>query len=77
LKILLLSQHYFPEPDLMHTLCTGLVQREHFVKVLTGYPNYPYGKIYRGYKQRLLARQFSWECRAQQMATLYKDILSV
>jgi len=53
MRIIILSQNYYPEPDTMHTLSTGLVKRGHSVRVITGYPNYPGGKIYSGYSQRL------------------------
>jgi len=56
-KILILSQNYFPEPDPMHTLGAGLVKRGHQVNVITSFPNYPYGKIYPGYTQRLWQRE--------------------
>lgn len=41
----------------MHTLCSGLIKRGHIVRVLTGYPNYPQGKIYKGYRQRLYEKE--------------------
>jgi len=41
----------------MHKLCIGLMRRGHTVSVLTGYPNYPQGKIYPGYNQRLLKKE--------------------
>ena len=53
MHILILSQFYFPEPDpKMHILGSVLVKRGHKVTVLTGFPNYPQGKIYPGYRQR-------------------------
>lgn len=58
MKILILSQNYIPEPDpKMHILAKGLVERQHDVTVLTGFPNYPQGKIYTGYKQRLFKKE--------------------
>lgn len=41
----------------MHALCAGLVRRGHVVSVLTGYPNYPQGKIYDGYRQTLYQKE--------------------
>jgi len=56
-NILILSQNYFPEPDPMHTLGAGLVNCGHQVNVITGFPNYPYGRIYPGYRQKLWQRE--------------------
>lgn len=50
MKILFVSQWYSPEPDgRVSALAEGLVERGHDVVVITGFPNYPYGKIYEGY----------------------------
>lgn len=54
LRIGILTQNYVPEPDpKMHILAAGLVRRGHSVTTLTGFPNYPTGRIYPGYKQRM------------------------
>lgn len=34
-------------------MAKGMVKRGHKVSVITGFPNYPYGQIFSGYKQRL------------------------
>lgn len=58
MRILILTQNYIPEPDpKMHILAKGLVNRGHEVIVLTGFPNYPQGEIYSGYRQRLFQRE--------------------
>lgn len=59
MRILLLSQWYYPEPaDVrIDPLAASLVERGHQVKVITGFPNYPLGHIYEGYKQRLWQRE--------------------
>lgn len=49
MKILIISQYFYPETFRVNTLCTELVKRGHDVTVLTGYPQYPQGKIYDGY----------------------------
>ena len=49
MKILIVSQYFYPETFRVNTLCTQLVKRGHEVTVLTGYPQYPQGKIYPGY----------------------------
>ncbi|CAB1243732.1 Glycosyltransferase WbuB [Ruminococcaceae bacterium BL-4] len=50
MKILVVCQYYFPEPFRISDICEGLVQRGHEVTVITGLPNYPMGKIYKGYE---------------------------
>ncbi len=49
MKILVISQYFYPETFRVNTLCEELVKRGHEVTVLTGYPQYPQGKIYEGY----------------------------
>ena len=58
MRVLFLSQWYIPEPDIkIHLLAKGLVERGHQVTAITGFPNYPQGRIYPGYHQRL----WQWE----------------
>ena len=47
--ILVLSQYFYPEPFRINDMCTEWVKRGYKVTVLTGIPNYPYGKFYEGY----------------------------
>ncbi|MFI3172959.1 MAG: glycosyltransferase family 4 protein [Eubacteriales bacterium] len=49
MKILVITQYFYPEQFRVNTLCEELVHRGHDVTVLTGYPQYPKGKIYEGY----------------------------
>ena len=49
MNILVVSQYFYPEPFRVNSFCKELVSRGHDVTVLTGYPQYPYGKIYDGY----------------------------
>lgn len=54
MRILMLTQYYDPEPmTIPHELARGMVERGHEVTAITGFPNYPLGRIYEGYKQRL------------------------
>jgi glycosyltransferase involved in cell wall biosynthesis len=58
MKILVLSQWYPPEPqsvvsDLAETLAAG----GHDVTVLTGFPNFPSGKLYPGYSLKFVQRE--------------------
>ena len=53
MRVLIVSQYYPPEAvPLPADLAHGLAQRGHRVKVLTGYPNYPTGRVFPGYRQR-------------------------
>jgi glycosyltransferase involved in cell wall biosynthesis len=52
LQVLLLSQWYIPEPSTAHVLGKDLVAHGHLVSAITGFPNYPSGKIYAGYRIR-------------------------
>lgn len=49
MKILVVTQYFYPETFRVNTLVTELVNRGHDVTVLTGYPQYPQGKTYDGY----------------------------
>lgn len=49
MKILVFSQYFYPENFRINTLCRELADRGHEVTVVTGYPQYPIGRIYHGY----------------------------
>ncbi len=54
MRVLILSQWYVPEPAAkVHALAQDLVARGHQVTSITGFPNYPQGRVYPGYRQRL------------------------
>lgn len=58
MRILLVSMYYYPEPhSIPHDLAVELRDRGHTVEVITGFPNYPSGKIYDGYR----IRHWQWE----------------
>ena len=58
MKILLLTQWFDPEPTFKGLVFAKQLQAEgHQVEVITGFPNYPKGKLYEGYKIRLLQRE--------------------
>src|SRR5437870_6926115 len=51
MQIGLVSQWYEPEPSTVPSvLAHQLGKRGHSVKVLTGFPNYPEGRVYDGYR---------------------------
>ena len=50
MKILIVSQYFWPENFKINDLCIELQKEDNEVVVLTGKPNYPSGKYYNGYK---------------------------
>ena len=50
MKILIVSQYFWPENFKINDLCIELQKKGNEVVVLTGKPNYPSGKYYNGYK---------------------------
>ncbi len=53
MRILMLGQFFDPEPTVKGLgFVQALVRRGHQVDVLTGFPNYPGGKVYPGYRIR-------------------------
>ncbi|KIU03603.1 sugar transferase [Frigoribacterium sp. MEB024] len=58
MKILLITQFFDPEPTLKGmAFARELTRRGHDVQVLTGFPNYPSGRLYPGWRQRPFARE--------------------
>ena len=49
MKILVVTQYFWPEQFKINDLCDALVERGHNVTVYTGLPNYPEGKLFQGY----------------------------
>ena len=58
MRVLILSQYYKPEPIPKPVeLAQELRQRGHIVSVLTGFPNYPTGKLYPGFDLNVVKRE--------------------
>jgi len=58
LKILLLTQWYDPEPTFKgQAFARALREQGHEVQVITGFPNYPGGNVYPGYRIKGLQRE--------------------
>lgn len=49
MKILIITQYFWPEEFLINQVALGLLSHDHEVEVLTGLPNYPSGKFFQGY----------------------------
>ena len=57
MKILVICQHYYPEPFRISDICEALAERGNDVTVVTGTPNYPMGVVYEGYENGKLANE--------------------
>ena len=49
MRVLIVSQYFWPESFRVNDLALGLKERGHAVAVLTGLPNYPTGRFFPGY----------------------------
>jgi glycosyltransferase involved in cell wall biosynthesis len=49
MRILIVSQYFWPEQCPLNDLALGLKERGHEITVFTGMPNYPKGSFYKGY----------------------------
>ena len=49
MRILVISQYFYPENFRINDLCLSLKKRGHKISVLTGKPNYPKGEYFEGY----------------------------
>jgi len=58
MRVLILSQYYRPEPiPKPSELASSLIRQGDEVTVVTGFPNYPSGKLYQGYRLGLLRKE--------------------
>jgi colanic acid biosynthesis glycosyl transferase WcaI len=58
MDVLVVSHYYPPEPiPKAGDLAAALTQRGHKVAVITGFPNYPSGKLYKGWRLSLVSRR--------------------
>ncbi|MBV1899523.1 MAG: glycosyltransferase family 4 protein [Cycloclasticus sp.] len=51
MRILLVTQYFWPESFIINDMVRTLVSQGHTVKVLTGKPNYPGGEVFDGYTE--------------------------
>lgn len=58
MKILVVSQYFWPESFFINTLCYKLKSLGHELCVVTGKPNYPEGQVYEGYDESGVLREF-------------------
>ncbi len=51
MKVLIISQYFWPENFRVNELCEELIKSGHELTILTGYPNYPKGEIYKDFRR--------------------------
>jgi glycosyltransferase involved in cell wall biosynthesis len=49
MKILIVTQHFYPENFKINDFCSELIKKGNDLTIITGKPNYPIGKFYKGY----------------------------
>ncbi|WP_447922496.1 glycosyltransferase family 4 protein [Achromobacter aegrifaciens] len=52
MKILIVTQYFWPEQFFVNDFVRALIAQGHVVEVLTGKPNYPDGKVFEGYNEK-------------------------
>ncbi|MHB8097906.1 MAG: hypothetical protein ACYDEI_09675, partial [Erysipelotrichaceae bacterium] len=52
MRLLIVTQYFWPENFRINDLVSELVARNHDVTVLTGIPNYPEGRVYKDFIER-------------------------
>jgi glycosyltransferase involved in cell wall biosynthesis len=83
MKILVVCQYYYPDNRSSTPICEELVRRGHEVTVLTGLPNYGFGKIAPGYEKKFFETRngvrifrVKLKPRTEHKASLLKNYLS-
>lgn len=56
MRILMLSQYFYPESFIINNIVSKLVEQGHHVTVATGKPNYPDGDVFDGYTAKGVQR---------------------
>lgn len=67
MKVLILSQYFWPESFRISEVAQSLCTEGCEVGVLTGQPNYPDGKVFPGYKAWSTGRQVFAQCRVHRV----------
>ncbi len=65
MKILIISQYYYPEQFQINEIAPELVRRGHEVTVVCGLPNYPKGEIFEGFDKEAVRRKKEEEYRQE------------
>jgi glycosyltransferase involved in cell wall biosynthesis len=77
-KIVIVSQYYKPEAvPIPAQLAGALADRGHHVRVVTGYPNYPSGRLFSGYRQKLRHTEFDGPVKVRRVPLILSHSTSV
>lgn len=69
-EVVYLTQLFTPEPTFKgDRFAKGLDEAGYDVEVITGFPNYPGGQVYDGYKMRAIAREAEGDMKVVRLAT--------
>ena len=74
MKLLVVSQYFYPEQFRINDVCFRLVEMGHDVTVLTGLPNYPMGEIFQGYKWDTLKKTSGYNHRLHSYEELVNGV---
>ncbi len=64
MKILVVSQYFWPETFFINDIVSTLRDTGNTVVVVTGKPNYPDGKIFKGYKKSGIQKEL-FDCNIE------------
>lgn len=70
MKILIVSDHFYPEEFIINDLASEWSNNGHKVTVLTQNPAYPFGKIYEGYKNKIFQETYWDEIKIHRVFTV-------
>jgi len=78
-RILVVTERFFPESFIVNELVESLVQRGLSVTVLTQEPSYPRGRVFKGYKNKLVSIDGWHGARVVRFKTIpgYRDSLVI
>lgn len=77
LRVGIISQWFFPEPvPIPKSMSQALVDRGHSVRVLTGFPSYPFGQIYAGYEDNEVTEETISGARVMRVPTFLSHDLN-
>lgn len=71
MKILIVTQYFWPENFIINDLVKKLCQEGYLVNVITGFPNYPGGKIFHGYSRRFFKKEKFEKAQIIRVPTLF------
>lgn len=78
MKVVIVSQYYAPEAvTIPADLAAGLTERGHSVRVVTGFPHYPVGRLFDGYRQRLVHVEHHGAVRVRRVPSIISHSANV